>query len=512
MRRRLAVAVAFTLIEMLLAPGCSSGPEDLRFPKGFLFGTAIAGFQAEMGCPTVDAAECEDRHSDWYDFITRPELLGDGSLFLAGDPPSAGPGFYELYPQDLDRAAHELHNNALRLSIEWSRLFPTATDGIEDPAALRAAASPTALADYHALFAAMKARGLSPFVTLDHYTLPSWLHDAVACHTAIATCTNRGWLDHDRILSEMAKYAGFVGREFGGEIDRYATLNEPLTAVVLAGYLFQTAQRSNPPGVVLQTDDAKAAYRAMVEAHARVYDAVKAADTVDADGDGKPAEVGLVYNLQAVAPDDPTNPQDVTGAANLAYVENQMFLDGAAAGQFDADLDHQQVRRDDLVGRMDFLGVNYYARTITQGTPSSILPDLSPILTFDLLTIKYDYDYPRGIYEVLQFAKRYQVPLLISETGAADDPAGSTASWIVRTLTWVKRAMREGVPVEGYFVWTLMDNYEWNHGMSIRLGVYAVDKNDPQKTRVARSAVGVYGRIAAAGEIPRDLAAQYPAK
>jgi beta-glucosidase/6-phospho-beta-glucosidase/beta-galactosidase len=357
----------------------------------------------------------------------------------------------------------------------------------------------------------MKAQGLTPFVTLDHYTLPSWLHDAYGCHVDITTCTRRGWLDHDRILHEMAKYAGFVGREFGGEIDRYATLNEPLTAVVLAGFLFQTAQRSNPPGVVLKTGEAKAAYRAMVEAHARVYDAVKAADTVDADGDGVAARVGIVYNLQAVSPDDPTNKQDVTGAGNLAYLENQMFLDGAAKGLFDANLDGAQVQRDDLARRMDFIGVNYYARTIAQGTPSSIFPDVSPLLTFDLLTIKYDYDYPRGIYEVLQFAKRYGVPLVISETGAADDPPDHMASWIVRTLTWVKRAMRAGVPVEGYFVWTLMDNYEWNHGMSIRLGVYAVDKNDPQKGRVARSAVGVYGRIAAAGEIPHDLARAYPA-
>ena len=100
---------------------------------------------------------------------------------------------------------------------------------------------------------------------------------------------------------------------------------------------------------------------------------------------------------------------------------------------------------------------------------------------------------------------------MISETGAVDQPPNTTASWIVRTLTWVKRAMREGVPVEGYFVWTLTDNYEWNHGMSIRMGLYAVDKDDPQKTRVARSAVDAYGRIAQAGEIPRDLAKLYPA-
>src|SRR5205085_12169419 len=75
--------------------------EDLRFPSGFLFGTAIAGFQTEMGCPTVPAAECEDRNSDWYTFITAPSLVADKTQFIAGDPPSAGPGFYALYAGDL---------------------------------------------------------------------------------------------------------------------------------------------------------------------------------------------------------------------------------------------------------------------------------------------------------------------------------------------------------------------------------------------------------------------------
>src|SRR5437870_5696791 len=100
---------------------CSSA--DPHFPQDFLFGTAIAGFQADMGCPTVARAQCEDSASDWYQWITRPELVGDGSLHLNGDPPTAGPGFFELYRQDIDRAAAEVHSNALRLSIEWSRIF-----------------------------------------------------------------------------------------------------------------------------------------------------------------------------------------------------------------------------------------------------------------------------------------------------------------------------------------------------------------------------------------------------
>src|SRR5882672_10330958 len=99
----------------VVALGCSSSTSP-GFPKGFLFGTAIAGFQADMGCPTLPAAQCEDPNSDWYVFITSPVTVND--LHLAGDPPSAGPGHWELYQQDFDRAKGELKNNAFRTSLE----------------------------------------------------------------------------------------------------------------------------------------------------------------------------------------------------------------------------------------------------------------------------------------------------------------------------------------------------------------------------------------------------------
>src|SRR5581483_4808309 len=142
--------------------------------------------------------------------------------------------------------------------------------------------------------------------------------------------------------------------------------------------------------------------------------------------------------------------------------------DGAAKGSFDENWDGNAVQRDDLAHRMDFIGVNYYAKTIAEGTDSSVYPQISPLLDFDFISLGYDYDYPQGIKEVLEFAQRYGVPLVISETGAAaSDDADGPSRWAVRTLAWVKRAMNAGVNVEGYFYWTLTDNYEWNHGMSI---------------------------------------------
>ena len=135
---------------ILLLQGCGedhvAAPAAKTFPSGFLWGTATAGFQVEMGCPTLPAEACNDTHSDWYDFVTSPVTVNDPQTYLAGDPVSTGPGFWELYARDLDRARNELHNGAVRLSFEWSRIFPTPTDAANDFDALHALADPHALA------------------------------------------------------------------------------------------------------------------------------------------------------------------------------------------------------------------------------------------------------------------------------------------------------------------------------------------------------------------------------
>lgn len=514
MRPLLGIALAASL-----TAACSSSdsatatpPESFDFPKGFLFGASIAGFQADMGCPTLDAATCDDPNSDWYQFVTSPVTVGDGSDYLSGQPPSVGPGHWELYDEDNDRLANELHASGFRFSLEWSRIFPTATDGIDGYDALKQLASKPALDHYHALLAGLKARGIKPLVTLDHYTLPTWIHDAVGCHQDLDHCSPRGWLDKERTIAEIAKYAGFCAREFGGEVDLWATLNEPF-AVVLPGFIFPSGDRSNPPAVGLRFAEAKKVLVALIEAHARMYDAVKANDEVDADGDGKASEVGVVYAMAPVVPADPTYDVDVQGAKNLFYLWNMVFLNGAAKGDLDENLDGTIVHRDDLANRMDYVGINYYTRITTTGTAQPFFPDLSPLSTFNPLTAKRWEDYPRGIYEMAMIVKdQLGLPAIVTENGAADpNDDGTGPSYLVRHLEWLSRAIHDGADVRGYFYWTLMDNYEWNHGMDVRMGLYAVDKDDPQKTRVARKAVPVFAAIAQAGAIPDELVAKYPA-
>ncbi|MDI1448773.1 family 1 glycosylhydrolase [Polyangium sp. 6x1] len=519
MRTDFRLAIPMTL----LLAACGEDPpvteipevaEDLSFPEGFLFGTAIGGFQADMGCPAPDLDGCVDNGSDWYAFATSPATTSSPLAYLSGqDPAVVGPGFWALHEQDLDRAWGDLHNGAFRFSIEWSRIFPKSTEGITGYEALRSVANEEALAHYHAMLNGLRLRGMSPIVTLHQGTLPAWIHDAVGCHLNLAACSPRGWLDPERTVAEIAKYAGFVAREFGADVDRWATLDDPF-AILLSGYIAPSAERSHPPAVAYPSSAAKDVFVTLVEAHARMYDAVKENDAADADGDGKTSDIGLVYAMIPVSPADPASPLDVQAAENMFYLYNLAYLDAVAKGELDEDLVGTSARRADLEDRMDWLGVNYETRATVRGTSGPFLQELTPLGTFDPLEVLRGEEDPRGLHEMLELADRmYGLPLFVTGNGLDhpldDEDAGP--SFLVRHLAWASRAVQDGIDLRGYFFRSLVDDFEWNHGMSRRFGLYAVDAADPQKNRTPRKTAETYGTIAEERRIPPELLVAYPA-
>lgn len=492
-----------------VALACACTPPKPSFPDGFLWGASTAGWQVDMGCPTLSAAECEDENNDWSEFLRRRSELGTGTqAIVTTDTPRMGPGHWELFETDFENLS-SLGVNGYRMSMEWSRVFPTATDAATDFASLKALADPKALERYHQMLASLKARGIKPMVTVNHYTLPTWIHDGVGCHLDLNACSPRGWLDKDRTVREIAKYAGFLGAEFGAEVDTWATENEPI-AVAFPGYMSPGADRINPPGVQFRYQALKDTVLALIEGHARMYEALKAADTVDADGDGQAAFVGLVFAMVPVRARNPDSRLDSRAAENLFYLYNTVFLDAVVKGDVDAALDGTTVHRDDLAGRMDWLGINYYTRITVEGTGSASFPDLSPLSTFNPLTIVGWEDYPRGLFEMqLHVQERYRIPSIVTETGTPDTDLAP--SWVARYAQWTRRAIAEGADVRGFFYWSLVDNFEWNHGMDMRFGLWAVDKNDPAKTRTERPAADVLRQIAKARDIPDSIVQQFPA-
>ena len=196
-----------------------------------------------------------------------------------------------------------MHHQALRLSLEWSRIFPTPTDGVEGFDNLKRIANTSAIARYHAIFGELKKRGMRPLVTLYHYALPTWIHDAKGCHTDFAACSPKGWVDRERTVREAAKFAAFSAEEFGGDVDWWATLNEPLQNM-LFGYVQPGDARSHPPAVSLKPRRPKSSLRAHRSARAHVRRR-QAARRIDADGDGKASWVGVAYPLVPIEPEEP---------------------------------------------------------------------------------------------------------------------------------------------------------------------------------------------------------------
>jgi beta-galactosidase len=190
---------------------------------------------------------------------------------------------------------------------------------------------------------------------------------------------------------------------------------------------------------------------------------------------------------------------------------NRAFLNAVGRGQYDADLDGKTVERDDLKGRLDYVGVNWYGGITVSGIGISLLPGLSPKFTANPLSFKETPNQPEKLAEFLRYVNvDLGKPAVISENGAADPgDDGTGPRFLVRNLKAVAEAIAGGADVRGYFYWTLTDNFEWNHGMDIRMGLYAVDRDDPMKRRTARQAVGVYDQIARAHLLPASLIAQY---
>ena len=450
-----------------------SNPEA-NFPKGFLWGAAVAGFQSEPGCPTLAPEACEDRASDWYQWVSDPDLIADPTTFVTGEPVANGPGMRELYEEDI-ALGKALGLKSLRLSIEWSRIFPdAAAESATTVDALAAHANADAVAYYRAMFAAVKKAGMVPLVTLNHYTLPLWIHDGKACHLDFDNCEDKGWVDGARIIPAIALYAGFCGRTFGDQVDLWATLNEPF-ATVLAGYVLPSAERSHPPGVSFKIDAALAVLVNQIKAHARMVDAVRAEDTVDADGDGAAVRAGTVVNIASFFPEDPSDPRGADVARHASWVHNELFLEGTATGRLDENLDGElEAARPELTGRLDWIGVNYYTRlqvtALPQGLAGYAWLDFTPTLTDGFFQV-----YPEGLYESLKLASRFGLPMMITENGTAVQNETTGEDFLLPHLRQLARALDEGLPVEGYFVWTLVDNYEWNHGMDLKLGLYALD-------------------------------------
>ena len=498
---------------------------DLAFPDEFHWGVAHSGFQAEGGPGSpVDPA------SDWYRWVHDPlnRLLG-----LVGGVPENGPGAYVSYESDAALARDELGMNTFRIGIEWSRIFPDSTaavdisdeDGIvslSDLQALDALADQGEVAHYRAVLDALRAHGLEPMVTVNHFTLPLWVHDPLVARPLIQLglpAPAAGWLS-STTPQEFEKYAAYLAWKYGDQVDNWATVNEPFSPVLTEFLAIPWVVPNWPPGV-LRPDLASTFLVNQAIGHVKAYDAIHAWDTTVARADGPAAFVGFTHNMIPARPANAANRLDVQAADAWNHFYNGWFPNAVIDGWVDVDFDGV---RDDgeffahMADKVDFLGVQYYGSQPMFGFGVAPVPGFPFLRGFPIRCSAdsptcSDFNQPTdpgGFREVLEVAASYGKPLWITENGIADDDDTKRPSYLVNHIAVVQDLVAHGTDIRGYTYWSFVDNLEWADGYDLQFGLYGSDPQTPELERTPKPAsIAALSGITTSNALPWWLLEQY---
>jgi beta-galactosidase len=473
----------------------------IRFPEGFIWGTAISAFQTEMG----SSDESVFIGSDWYEWANSDFIIKKG--LVSGDRPQDGDGFWDLYKEDMKRA-RSLGNNAIRMSIEWARIFNRPTFDVDayfvrndkdepisfEPSPktfeqMQSYANLDVLHHYENMINFAHSIGLKVFMTLYHWPLPNWLHKPVECHRDIESTREKGWLDL-RTIEEFAKYAFFISKTLGPMVESWETINEP-EVIATNGYILGPAS-GFPPGIENIVMGFKVE-RNLAFAHNLAYKILKKT--------GREVGIGTAPPYFEPATNDP---RDREIADTARYLNNGWILDAAIKGEFDNDLSGKSDEKIRNFGGTDYVGIDYYSRMKVKYSEEERYAGALPMKVLPCANCSdFGWDvYPEGIREVVGWIHRsYSKPIYILENGIADNDDRLRASFIRDHLVSLSRAIfLDGIPVKGYFHWSLIDNFEWARGFSMRFGLYYVDYRT--KERIKRDSAFVYERICKGDDVP----------
>jgi len=440
----------------------------IRLPAGFAIGAATAAYQ-------IEGAVAEDGRGEsiWDRFTHTPGAIKDGQT---GD---VACDHHHRWREDI-ALMRRLNLNAYRFSIAWPRIIP---DG-------RSAVNEASLAFYDRLVDALLEGGIEPFVTLYHWDLPQALQDE-----------GHGWLRRG-IVDDYLAYIDAVTRRLGDRVRHWTTFNE-LWTFTWWGYAFG----EDAPGMKLGAKGALSASHHALLAHGRAVPVIRA--------NSPGARVGIVLDLNAANPAS-NRPEDVAATRRFDGCQNRWYLDALFRGAYPADMlelyagSAPEIHQGDMAtiaAPIDYLGINVYRRSIIAAGP-----DMPPV-NFTRIQPPGSYTnigwevYPPALYDILAYVQDNYAPgdLYITENGAAFadrvGPDGAIvdlerARYMVAHLEQAVRAIGAGIPLKGYFAWSLMDNFEWAYGFSQRFGLIHVDY-ETQRRQVKLSGE-LYAAIAGA--------------
>ena len=435
-------------------------PADVRIVKrpdfgaGFVWGCATSSYQVE------GAVEADGRgESIWDHFAGIPGAIKDGSSgAIACD-------HHRLWRDDV-ALIRELGFNAYRFSIAWPRIFP---NGIGD------APNAAGLGFYSSLVDALLEAGIEPWITLYHWDLPQALQE------------RGGWRRRETI-DAFAAYAHAVTRALGDRVSRWITHNEPWCTAFMGHYEGIHAPGERDLGAALQV-----CHHVLVS-HGRAVDAIR---TNVANG-----KVGITLSLHPILPGTESE-DDAAAVVRHDGLRNRWFLDPLHGRGYPEDTwsllgEHVPKVVDGdmaaIAGLTDFLGVNYYFPERVINAPGFAPFDTRVVMPGDVPTTAFGWEVcPSGLSALLSRITRDYAPkaIYITENGATydDEPSPDGCiedferrEFIQRHLAEALRAKRAGVPLDGYFAWSLLDNFEWAEGYTRRFGICYVDFETQKRT------------------------------
>lgn len=455
------------------------------FPEGFVWGTATASYQ-------IEGATFEDGRglSIWDTFSRRPGAIADGSTGDVADD------HYHLFREDIS-VMSDLGVDAYRFSIAWPRIQPHG----EGPA------NAAGVGFYRELAEGLLEKGITPWATLYHWDLPQTLED------------RGGWLDRDTAM-RFADYSAIVAEGLGDLITDWITLNEPWCSSFL-GY----ASGHHAPGRTMGAQASHAAHHLLL-GHGLAVPAIRAAVP--------DANVGVTVNLYSVRPAS-ESAADLEAARRIDGLSNRFFLDPLLRGAYPADVLADMGEADwfaahatdeDLTviaAPIDFLGINFYSRhtvAASEEVPEapSAYPGSETVVFVDTGTARTGMGWeihPDALVDVLEMAHELapELPLYITENGSAYDDTVSAdgrvddplrLEYLQRHVAACRTALDRGLPLQGYFAWSLIDNFEWAWGYSRRFGIVHVDY-ETQKRTVKSSGEWFASFLDGQSDVPPEL-------
>ncbi len=402
--------------------------EDSEFPDDFLWGTATAAHQVEGN----------NENSNWAAWEKQKNENGEPRI-KTGDVSGKAANQWELYEKDIE-LMKELGVNSYRFSLAWSKIQPDKDTFNED-----------ALQHYDDVINALLKNGIEPMITLHHFTHPIWFEEL-------------GAFENEENIKYFVEFSQRVFARYKDRVKYWCTFNEP-NVYITGGYFITEF----PPGIYSPVT-AGIVFENILKAHVKTYKELKKHEPT--------VQIGIVQSTFQFEPLRRWHLGDWAIARISSNIFNETTLSFFRTGTMNYLLPFETSRSyTDLEApnTIDFIGLNYYSHHAYKFDFDFRKATQSIAVEGEEMTDMSYTIYPEGIYRAIEEVSKLGKPIIITENGIADAKDDRRGKFIKQSLYAVSKAIKDGFDIRGYYYWSLIDNFEWAEGYSMKFGLYEVD-------------------------------------